>query len=181
MRPDADQHKNDLANRNERSGPLFKVTNDPRITPVGRVLRETSIDELPQLINVLRGEMSLVGPRPALPEEASAFDDDLCARFNVRPGVTGLWQVEARSNAEFGAYRRLDLHYVANWSLALDLQILVATVVQVLASTVMLPASLLGWRGVGEAIETAGPVADVIDLRSTPESQPMPGPISIRR
>ncbi len=164
MRPDADEHKNDLAQRNERSGPLFKLSNDPRVTPIGRIIRETSIDELPQLINVLRGDMSLVGPRPALPEEHERFDDDLMARFAVRPGITGLWQVEARSNAEFGAYRRLDLHYVSNRSLMLDLQIIVATVVQILTSVIMLPMSLISRRGVNDNIGNQR-VAPVIDLR----------------
>ncbi|MEZ5341282.1 MAG: sugar transferase [Acidimicrobiales bacterium] len=131
MAPDADERKNELANRNERSGPLFKVSNDPRITRAGKVLRETSMDELPQFLNVLLGDMSLVGPRPALPEEAAAFDDELQERFKTRPGITGLWQVEARSNASFEAYRRLDLHYIKSQSVALDLQILVATAIQV--------------------------------------------------
>ncbi len=165
MRPDADLRKNDLAQRNERSGPLFKISNDPRVTPVGRILRETSIDELPQLLNVLRGEMSLVGPRPALPEEYERFDDELRARFDVRPGITGLWQVEARSNAEFGAYRRLDLHYVSNWSLWLDIQIMVATVVQILTSLVMLPISLVTRGGINDQIASQT-VAPVIDLRT---------------
>jgi hypothetical protein len=124
---------------NERTGPLFKVSNDPRITRVGRFIRETSIDELPQLINVVKGDMSLVGPRPALPEEEEAFDEELRDRFEVRPGITGLWQVEARSNAAFNAYRRLDLHYVENWTLSLDLRILLATVEQVVVTLALLP------------------------------------------
>lgn len=173
MRPDADRHKNDLANRNERSGPLFKISNDPRITPIGRIIRETSIDELPQLINVLRGEMSLVGPRPALPEEAAVFDPELRRRFDVRPGITGLWQVEARSNAEFGAYRRLDLHYVANWSLWLDVQILVATVVQIVTSALMLPLSLTRQDRSADGI-TPTSVARVIDLRT--KTEPLTAP-----
>ncbi len=173
MRPNADEQKVELAQRNERSGPLFKLSNDPRVTPVGRFLRETSIDELPQLINVLRGEMSLVGPRPALPEEFERFDDELKARFTVRPGITGLWQVEARSNAEFGAYRRLDLHYVANWSLLLDLQILVATAVQIVTSLLLLPISLLTRRGINDQIAHQ-PAAPVIDLRSASSSTDRP-------
>ncbi|MEZ5227999.1 MAG: sugar transferase [Acidimicrobiales bacterium] len=179
MRPDADQLKNDLAQRNERSGPLFKVSNDPRVTPVGRLLRETSIDELPQLINVLRGDMSLVGPRPALPEEHERFDDELMARFGVRPGITGLWQVEARSNAEFGAYRRLDLHYVANRSLLLDAQIIVATVVQILTSVLLLPVSLIARRQFVDQISDHA-VAPVIDLRAAGESiNELPPPTSV--
>src|SRR5205823_3441223 len=102
---------------NERNGPLFKLSNDPRVTRVGRVLRATSLDELPQLINVLRGQMSLVGPRPALPTEMAQFDAELMQRTLVPAGMTGLWQVEARDNPSFDAYRRLDLFYVDNWSL----------------------------------------------------------------
>ena len=172
MQPDAEKYKNDLANRNERSGPLFKVSNDPRITPVGRLLRETSIDELPQLVNVLKGEMSLVGPRPALPEEADVFDAELQARFSVNPGITGLWQVEARSNAEFGAYRRLDLHYIDNRSLWLDLQIIIATAVQVVTSMVLLPVSLVLHRGVNDAVVAPSAIAPVIDLRAKTDRAP---------
>ncbi len=121
---------------NERNGPLFKLERDPRVTRIGRVIRATSLDELPQLFNVLRGEMSIVGPRPALPAEVAQFDDRLLERLQMRPGITGLWQVEARDNPHFGAYRRLDLFYVDNWSFNLDLVILVATVEQVLSKTV---------------------------------------------
>ena len=102
------------------------------MTPVGRIIRALSIDELPQLWNVVRGEMSLVGPRPALPSEVAEFPDDLRARHAVRPGITGLWQVEARDNPSFDAYRRLDLFYVDNWSLLLDLVILLGTIDHVL-------------------------------------------------
>ncbi len=151
----ADEQKDELRELNQRTGPLFKLTADPRVTRVGRVLRDTSIDELPQLINVLRGEMSLVGPRPALPEEGSAFDDELRSRFAVRPGITGLWQVEARSNASFAAYRRLDLHYVENWSLGLDLRIILATIEQLAVGVLTLPLHLLGGK----------PIDGVIDLR----------------
>jgi lipopolysaccharide/colanic/teichoic acid biosynthesis glycosyltransferase len=100
---------------------------DPRITRVGRFLRASSLDELPQVWNVLRGEMSLVGPRPALPTEVESFDEELRERHNVRPGITGLWQVEARDNPSFASYRRLDLFYVKNWSISLDLVILILT------------------------------------------------------
>ncbi len=116
-----------LQDCNERDGPLFKIADDPRVTKVGRFLRASSIDELPQLVNVLRGEMSLVGPRPALPEEAAAFDLRLIERLQVRPGITGLWQVEARDKPSFDAYRRLDLFYVENWSVWLDTAILLKT------------------------------------------------------
>ncbi len=121
---------------NERHGPLFKLERDPRVTRIGRFIRATSLDELPQLFNVLRGEMSVVGPRPALPSEVAQFDDRLLDRLQMPPGITGLWQVEARDNPHFGAYRRLDLFYVDNWSLNLDLVILVATIEQVLSKAV---------------------------------------------
>ncbi len=127
----------ELAALNERvDGPLFKATHDPRVTKVGRVLRASSIDELPQLLNVLQGTMSLVGPRPALPSEAVQFDEELQRRHSVRPGMTGLWQVEARHNPSFNAYRRLDLRYVDNWSLGLDLTILANTVPSVASQAV---------------------------------------------
>jgi len=114
---------------NERTGgPLFKASQDPRVTRIGAVLRALSIDELPQLFNVISGTMSLVGPRPALPHEVAQFDAELQRRHNVKPGITGLWQLEARDNPSFHAYRRLDLLYVDNWSIGLDLFIIVATV-----------------------------------------------------
>lgn len=123
-----------LAAMNERTdGPLFKASTDPRVTKVGRVLRSSSIDEIPQLWNVLVGTMSLVGPRPALPGEVAAFDEEFLRRHSVRPGITGLWQVQARRNPSFHAYRRLDLSYVDNWSLLLDLSILAATVPSVVS------------------------------------------------
>jgi lipopolysaccharide/colanic/teichoic acid biosynthesis glycosyltransferase len=128
MRVDAEAQLAKLHAANERSGPLFKMERDPRVTRVGRLLRETSLDELPQLINVLRGEMSLVGPRPALPSEVANFGADLRQREQVPPGITGLWQVEARDNPSFEAYRRLDLFYVENWSITLDLLIMLGTV-----------------------------------------------------
>ena len=117
-----------------RDGPLFKVTHDPRVTRVGAVLRALSIDELPQLVNVISGAMSLVGPRPALPEEVAQFDPELRRRHAVRPGITGLWQLEARDTPSFHAYRRLDLLYVDNWSIGLDLVILLSTVPKVIAN-----------------------------------------------
>ena len=124
----AEARLSEVQELNDRhNGPLFKADTDPRITRVGQLLRATSIDELPQLINVLRGTMSLVGPRPALPSEAAEFDAELSSRTQVRPGITGLWQVEARDNAAFNAYRRLDLFYIENWSIGFDLSILVAT------------------------------------------------------
>lgn len=112
---------------NERTGPLYKSRRDPRVTRVGRILRATSLDELPQLFNVLQGTMSLVGPRPALAVEVAQFDLELQDRTRVKPGVTGLWQTEARDNPSFDAYRRLDLFYLDNWTLELDFVILLAT------------------------------------------------------
>ncbi len=127
MVPDADRQLHLVAAVNERTGPLFKSHNDPRITRVGRLLRAASIDELPQLLNVVLGSMSLVGPRPALAHEVAQFDDELRGRERVKPGITGLWQIEGRDDPSFDAYRRLDLFYVENWSLELDLVILLAT------------------------------------------------------
>jgi len=118
----------DLDAINERTdGPLFKAANDPRVTRVGAVVRALSIDELPQLFNVLTGTMSLVGPRPAMPHEVARFDSELLRRHDAKPGITGLWQLEARDNPSFHAYRRLDLLYVDNWSIGLDLYIILAT------------------------------------------------------
>ena len=125
------------AEQNDRTGPLFKLDEDPRVTRVGRFIRAFSLDELPQLLNVVRGDMSLVGPRPALPAEVADFPLDLQARHQVRPGITGLWQVEARDNPSFDAYRRLDLFYVDNWSLLLDLIVVLGTVEQVLVRPLM--------------------------------------------
>jgi exopolysaccharide biosynthesis polyprenyl glycosylphosphotransferase len=128
MSADADSRLDDLQEKNQRSGPLFKLADDPRVTRVGRFLRVTSLDELPQLFNVVRGEMSIVGPRPAMPNEVARFDDELLGRLAVKPGITGLWQVEARENPAFGPYRRLDLYYARNWSTSLDLSIMVLTI-----------------------------------------------------
>ncbi len=165
MVTNAEDLKQDLVSDNERTGPLFKLTHDPRITRVGRLIRELSIDELPQLFNVIKGDMSLVGPRPALSEEEEAFDDELRRRFDVRPGITGLWQAEARSNASFAAYRRLDLHYVENWTLGLDIRILLATVEQIVVTVAMLPVkALIGGSSDTNPVPTQ-PRPDVIDLR----------------
>jgi exopolysaccharide biosynthesis polyprenyl glycosylphosphotransferase len=124
MVADADQRKAELQLRNEGSGPLFKLHRDPRITRVGRLLRRTSLDELPQLVNVATGDMSLVGPRPHLPEEVALFGADLRPRLLVKPGLTGLWQVSGRSDLSLEESTRVDLRYVENWSLALDVTIL---------------------------------------------------------
>ncbi|MFC4588920.1 sugar transferase [Sphaerisporangium corydalis] len=124
MVQDAENRKPDLAEDNEFDGVLFKMRNDPRITRVGGFLRRYSLDELPQLLNVLRGEMSLVGPRPPLPEEVAQYGTDVRRRLVVKPGMTGLWQVSGRSDLSWEESVRLDLRYVENWSLILDLQIL---------------------------------------------------------
>jgi exopolysaccharide biosynthesis polyprenyl glycosylphosphotransferase len=171
MVPNADQMKHAMAAQNERSGPLFKMSNDPRITRVGRIIRETSIDELPQLFNVLKGDMSLVGPRPALPEEEEAFDDELRERFKVRPGITGLWQVEARSNAAFNAYRRLDLHYVENWNLGLDIRILLATAEQVVVTFALLPLRFMRRRA-GVRVDGVEPTTANNGVRIAAEDAP---------
>jgi exopolysaccharide biosynthesis polyprenyl glycosylphosphotransferase len=135
MVADADIQKAKLQHLNERDGILFKITNDPRITRAGRFLRKHSLDELPQFWNVLRGDMSLVGPRPPLANEVSKYETGYFRRLNVAPGITGLWQVEARNNPSFDKYISLDLHYIENWSLSLDIQILFRTVSVVLAGT----------------------------------------------
>ncbi|MCU1452199.1 MAG: putative UDP-galactose phosphate transferase (WeeH) (Modular protein) [Acidimicrobiales bacterium] len=132
MVSDAEAQLAGLAALNEADGPLFKMRSDPRVTRVGRVLRKTSIDEIPQLWNVLRGEMSLVGPRPALPHETEEWDALLTQRLRVKPGMTGMWQVSGRSDTSFEDYTRLDLYYVDNWSLATDLAILAKTIPVVL-------------------------------------------------
>jgi exopolysaccharide biosynthesis polyprenyl glycosylphosphotransferase len=119
---------------NEGAGPLFKMKSDPRVTRVGRFIRKTSLDELPQLFNVLRNEMSLVGPRPALRSEMVEWDADLYDRLQVKPGITGMWQVSGRSSTSFDEYTRLDLYYVHNWSLAVDLSILARTIPAVVRS-----------------------------------------------
>jgi exopolysaccharide biosynthesis polyprenyl glycosylphosphotransferase len=122
-----------LRERNEATGPLFKLRDDPRITAVGRALRRFSLDELPQFWNVLKGDMSVVGPRPPLPEEVALYEDWHHGRLEVRPGITGLWQVRGRSQLPFDDYVRLDLYYIENWSLAFDLYILIKTIPAVLS------------------------------------------------
>jgi exopolysaccharide biosynthesis polyprenyl glycosylphosphotransferase len=117
-----------LQDRNEASGPLFKIKDDPRRTLTGRFLRRTSMDELPQLFNVLRGEMSLVGPRPPLPSEVAQYEDWQKQRLAARPGLTGLWQVSGRSNLTFDEQALLDIYYLEHWSLLLDIKILLRTI-----------------------------------------------------
>jgi lipopolysaccharide/colanic/teichoic acid biosynthesis glycosyltransferase len=125
---DAEQRRVQLLASNESDGVLFKLRRDPRVTAVGAPLRRWSFDELPQLFNVFLGHMSLVGPRPALPGEAEKYADHVRRRLVVKPGLTGLWQVNGRSDLSWDESVRLDLRYVENWSFALDLQILWKTV-----------------------------------------------------
>ena len=127
MRDDAEDLLSDLRALNEHDGVLFKLRDDPRVSRVGRILRRYSLDELPQLVNVLRGEMSLVGPRPPLPSEVAAYPADMWRRMVVKPGLTGLWQVSGRADLPWDEAMRLDLRYVENWSLTLDLIILMRT------------------------------------------------------
>ena len=134
MVPDAEAQVIDLRDLNEADGPLFKISRDPRVTRVGAFLRRSSIDELPQLWNVIRGDMSLVGPRPAIPSEVARWLPELHERLRVKPGMTGMWQVNGRSKASWDDYMRLDLYYVDNWSLSTDLAILAQTVPAVLTS-----------------------------------------------
>jgi len=130
------QGNHDIINNGGKENPLYKIKSDPRITRVGKLIRKTSIDELPQLFNVLKGEMSLVGPRPPLPYEAEKYESWHLRRIlEVKPGITGLWQVEGRSKTSFDDMVRLDLRYVQNWSLLLDLKILIKTIREVFRST----------------------------------------------
>jgi exopolysaccharide biosynthesis polyprenyl glycosylphosphotransferase len=124
----AEEMQTDFEALNEASGPLFKLRNDPRRTRVGRFLRRYSLDELPQLVNVLRGEMSLVGPRPNLPEEVNQYQEWHKRRLSVSPGITGLWQVSGRSDLTFDEMVLLDIYYVENWNLFLDMSILLRSV-----------------------------------------------------
>ena len=135
MVADADRLREDLRTRNERQGPFFKMQNDPRITRLGRFLRRYSIDELPQLWNVLKGEMSLVGPRPHPLPDFEAYELDHLRRLNITPGLTGLWQITARSDPSFERNMELDLEYIEHWSLRLDIKILWKTVAVVLRGT----------------------------------------------
>ncbi len=133
MIADAAARQAEFEDQNEADGPVFKIRHDPRVTPVGHFLRKTSIDELPQLLNVLKGEMSLVGPRPMAVRDVFRFTEaSLMRRFSVKPGLTCLWQINGRSNTTFGRWIELDLEYIDRWSLGLDLAILVRTVPAVL-------------------------------------------------
>lgn len=135
MREGAEQEVEALSALNEAGGPLFKIRNDPRLTKVGQILRRTSLDELPQLYNVLRGEMSVIGPRPGLPCEVEQYQDWHRKRLETWPGITGLWQVSGRSDLSFDEMVLLDIYYIENWSLLLDLQIALRTVPAILFGT----------------------------------------------
>jgi lipopolysaccharide/colanic/teichoic acid biosynthesis glycosyltransferase len=129
---DADERRREIANLNQSTGPLFKIKDDPRCTRIGGFLRRFSLDELPQLINVLRGEMSLIGPRPNWPQEVEQYQEWHKKRLSVSPGMTGLWQVSGRSDLTFDEMVLLDIYYAENWSFGLDMSILLTTVPKVL-------------------------------------------------
>jgi exopolysaccharide biosynthesis polyprenyl glycosylphosphotransferase len=137
MFTDAEARLAELRDQNEMSGPVFKMKNDPRITRVGRVLRKFSLDELPQLINVVISDMSLVGPRPPLPGEVQAYEPWHRRRLSMKPGITCLWQVSGRNNIDFDAWMKLDLDYIDHWSLGLDVKLLLKTIPAVVRGTGM--------------------------------------------
>jgi lipopolysaccharide/colanic/teichoic acid biosynthesis glycosyltransferase len=120
----AEQLKDQLRALNEQSGPVFKIKNDPRITPIGRFIRKYSIDELPQLINVLRGDMSIVGPRPPVPKEVAQYEGWQRRRLSVRPGLTCIWQVSGRNQISFQEWMFLDMRYIDHWSLGEDMSLI---------------------------------------------------------
>jgi lipopolysaccharide/colanic/teichoic acid biosynthesis glycosyltransferase len=132
MYEDAEQRQKALESRNEAAGAVFKIKDDPRVTPVGRFLRRWSIDELPQLVNVLKGEMSLVGPRPLPVRDFHLMEEAHKGRLEAVPGMTGYWQISGRSNLSFEDMVRLDLYYIENWSLSFDVKIIVRTLSAVL-------------------------------------------------
>jgi len=135
MVENAEELKGTLKAQNEMTGPVFKITNDPRVTLAGRILRKLSLDELPQPINILRGEMSLVGPRPPIPSEVENYELWQMRRLSMKPGITCIWQVNGRNHVEFGEWMKMDLQYIDNWSIWLDLKLLLATVPAVLMAT----------------------------------------------
>lgn len=124
----AEELKEKLMEQNEQDGPAFKMKNDPRITRVGKFLRKTSLDELPQFINVLMGDMSVVGPRPPIPSEVKKYERYLNRRLSVNPGITCIWQVSGRNNVPFEKWMEMDMQYIDNWSLGLDFIIMLKTI-----------------------------------------------------
>jgi lipopolysaccharide/colanic/teichoic acid biosynthesis glycosyltransferase len=133
----AEEIKSRVEHLNEMSGPVLKVRNDPRITPLGRLLRKFSLDEFPQFINVLKGDMSIVGPRPPIPDEVEKYEYIQRRRLSVKPGITCLWQVNGRNKIDFSEWVKLDLEYIDNWSFALDMKIILKTIPAVLKGTGM--------------------------------------------
>lgn len=127
MVSNAEDLKKDLMDHNDMEGPMFKMKHDPRITKIGKFIRKTSIDELPQLLNVLKGDMSLVGPRPSLPNEVEKFEDWMMERLKVKPGITCIWQVSGRNNIGFEEWMKLDVKYVHERSMLLDLKLIFKT------------------------------------------------------
>lgn len=134
MQPNADSLREQLRQQANLQGELFKIENDPRITPIGQFLRKYSLDELPQLLNVIKGEMSLVGPRPLPEDESLLFEEPYTRRFSVKPGITGLWQVSGRSGLNFKKLCELEFTYISKWTLLKDIQILFQTIPAVLFS-----------------------------------------------
>jgi lipopolysaccharide/colanic/teichoic acid biosynthesis glycosyltransferase len=132
---DAEKRRADIMHMNERDGVLFKVSNDPRITKLGRFLRKYSFDELPQFFNVLRGDMSVVGPRPPIASEVKEYKLSHLRRLDVTPGITGLWQVQGRQDPSFASYVSLDVTYIDNWSVWLDFKIIMRTIGVVFTGT----------------------------------------------
>ena len=136
MTVDSHSKREDLEELNKHTGPLFKIQNDPRIFKGGSFLRKYSIDEIPQLINVLKGEMSVVGPRPLFPEDNEYYDQNYIRRLNVMPGVTGLLQINERNTDDFNIWYKYDIEYIENWSLFLDIKIILKTPLSLLRSKI---------------------------------------------